>query len=286
MSEIAVVIGARGLGYASARRLGVGRKLLLGDVSVELVAEGARALRLDGFDVETCVVDVADRRSVADFAAQAAGLGSMRAMMVAAGLSPRSADPQRILEVNMLGMVHVIDAFTPLVGPGTAAVLLSSNAAYYKSIPPEIERQFALAEASELVAVAKQVKGWDTGLGAYWLAKRCNQLRVEAAAASWGARGGRIMTISPGIISTPMIIYEREIGSPVDESVAGTPLGRIGVPEDIAAAVEWLVGAGASLITGTDLRIDGGMVAAMRWCGLDIEDPTDARKQTAAPVGG
>src|SRR5262249_41677785 len=102
---------------------------------------------------------------------------------------------------------------------------------------------------------------------AYGIAKRANQVRVEAASVVWGRRGGRVVSLSPGIIATPM--GNAELAGPfgdvmramIDQS--GT--GRIGTPDDIATVVEFLVSPGASFITGTDLLVDGGVVAAMRY---------------------
>ena len=96
-------------------------------------------------------------------------------------------------------------------------------------------------------------------------AKRGNQLRVRAAAPAWGARGARVNSLSPGVIATPM--GEAELSGPTGEimrqMIAGSPTGRIGTPHDIAAAVAFLVGPDAGFITGTDLLVDGGVVAAM-----------------------
>ena len=56
-------------------------------------------------------------------------------------------------------------------------------------------------------------------------------------------------------------------------------LGRIGHPDEIAIAVEWLCSHDAAFITGTDLLVDGGQVSGIRWAGTMGEDPTDATTQ-------
>ena len=97
------------------------------------------------------------------------------------------------------------------------------------------------------------------------VARTEHQLRVEKAAVAWGARGGRVNSISPGIISTPMGRQELEQGS--SEQMQGmldlSPVPRIGTAEDIAAAVHWLTSTDASFVTGCDLRVDGGVTAAI-----------------------
>ena len=82
---------------------------------------------------------------------------------------------------------------------------------------------------------------------------------------AWGRKGARIVTISPGIMATPMSEFERQVGLPIDETVARVPLNRIGTPEEIAAATEWLVSEEPRYITGTDLRVDGGMTSLFNW---------------------
>ena len=101
---------------------------------------------------------------------------------------------------------------------------------------------------------------------AYGLAKRANQARVEAASVVWGRRGGRVVSISPGIIATPM--GHAELAGPFGDVMRSmldlSGCRRLGTPDDIAAAVEFLVSPAASFITGIDLLVDGGVVAAMR----------------------
>lgn len=100
---------------------------------------------------------------------------------------------------------------------------------------------------------------------AYLVAKRGNQVRVEAQALHWAKRGARLISISPGVISTAQGRQEIREQPEVARLVQENPMRRIGTPDDIASAVEWLTGPAASYITGVDLRIDGGTIAALRW---------------------
>jgi NAD(P)-dependent dehydrogenase (short-subunit alcohol dehydrogenase family) len=106
----------------------------------------------------------------------------------------------------------------------------------------------------------------DTRSMAYGIAKRGNQLRVQAAASRWGARGARINSISPGVISTAMgraELADPATGEMVSAMIAGSPTGRVGTVGDIAAIAEFLLSIGAGFITGTDVLADGGVVASM-----------------------
>jgi NAD(P)-dependent dehydrogenase (short-subunit alcohol dehydrogenase family) len=284
MDDNVAIIGIGGFGMPCARRLGFGRHLLIGDVNEAMLDQCRTALEEEGYRVTAQRVDVSDRGSVDAFAAAARGLGRLHSVIVTAGISPRTAPPLKILEINLLGTVYAVEAFEPLLAKGSVGVMFASNAAYYAPVPPEVERELALAPSERLIEACQKVQGWDTGLGAYWLAKRCIQLRVQSAAPAWGKRGARIVSVSPGIFSTAMIHNERKMGSPVDQVVGDSPVNRIGNPDEIGAAVEYLTGPAARYITGSDLLIDGGAIAAMRWTGMEAEDPTDASRQVTSPA--
>ena len=114
---------------------------------------------------------------------------------------------------------------------------------------------------------------------AYGLAKRANQVRVWSACMAWGARGARINSISPGIIATPM--GNEELAGPSGEMmqamIDNSAARRLGTAEDIAAAVEFLVGPNSSFITGTDLLVDGGEVPFIRSSMTALMDPPAGR---------
>ncbi len=100
---------------------------------------------------------------------------------------------------------------------------------------------------------------------AYIASKRANHLRVRTAAATtWGDRGARINTISPGIIVTPLAYDEfKAAGEGYQKMIDASPMKRVGTIDEIAAAGEFLLSDKASFVTGTDLLIDGGVIAAM-----------------------
>lgn len=101
---------------------------------------------------------------------------------------------------------------------------------------------------------------------AYMIAKRANTLRVQAAVVSWGARGARVNSISPGIIATPLAQHELNsaIGDGYRAMIAASPASRMASPEEIAILAGYLLGPDAGFVTGADVLIDGGVIAAMR----------------------
>ncbi len=112
----------------------------------------------------------------------------------------------------MLGTDHVLDAFLDVVTEGTVAVCIASMAGYMAELTPSASRRSRWPTTDGLIDALGQVDLGDFG-ATYGVAKRINQLRVEQAAVTWGTRGGRVVSISPGIISTPMGRQELDEGS-------------------------------------------------------------------------
>lgn len=264
MTELVVVTGIGGMGSACARRLAQGRTLVLLDIDVARLEQEAEALGRAGFDVVAEQADVADREAVAAFAARTAARGSIRALMHTAGISGSMAGSERILAVNLAGTAHIIEAFEPLMAPGAAAVMIASMGSISVPIDPAIERRLAHAPADELVGIVQAIRRFHP-IEAYCVSKRAVQLRVYAASIPWGKRGLRINAISPGIIATPMGELEARNVPAMAIMREIAAVRRIGQPEDIAAAAEFLLGPNASFVTGTDLAVDGGVIAAQLW---------------------
>jgi NAD(P)-dependent dehydrogenase (short-subunit alcohol dehydrogenase family) len=265
--EVVVVTGMGGMGIAIARRLGTGRVLVLAEIFGEALDRVAEQLRGEGHDVHAVQTDVSDVQSVRALALTADSLGVFRAVVHTAGLSPVQASPERIVAVDIMGTAYVLDEFGKIAQNGSVAVCIASMAGTMTPLPPEVEMAFATTPTSELASLPALDPANLDPSAAYGIAKRANQVRVEAASVEWGARGGRTVSISPGIISTPM--GQAELAGPSGEMmrnmIAASGAKRIGTPDDIAAAVAFLVSHEASFITGTDLLVDGGTVAGLRY---------------------
>jgi NAD(P)-dependent dehydrogenase (short-subunit alcohol dehydrogenase family) len=262
-----VVTGTGGMGTAIARRLGPGRQIVLADHDADALARAAGALRGDGFVVHEVLTDVSDRDAVAGLAKAAAALGPIVGIAHTAGVSPAQATPERIMQVDVLGTAYVLDEFEPHAGPGTVIVCIASMAGAMVPVAADVEHALATTPTDGLTAIpALDPSDLDPGM-AYVMAKRANQLRVQAASVVWGQRGARVVSVSPGIIATPM--GRQELSSPAGEimqdMVDRSGTGRLGVPDDIASVVEFLMSPAASFITGTDILVDGGAVAAFRY---------------------
>ena len=162
--DVVAIIGVRGFGLPCARRLGRGRRLLIGDVSGEILRLAEAELTGDGYDVTSCRIDVAEPDSVRAFAERVPGLGRLNSLVLTAGVSPRMAPPERIFAINMLGAIQMMDAFLPLARPGTVAVLIASSAAYMAPVPAEVERELALAPPESLMDAVRALSCACSGL--------------------------------------------------------------------------------------------------------------------------
>jgi len=264
--DVLVITGSGGMGVAVARRLGSGRTVLLADVHEAALTASADALRSEGLEVTTCTVDVARTDSVDGLVRAATALGRVSCVVHTAGLSPVQASPAAIVGVDLVGTALMLDAFGRTIARGGAGVFVASMAGSMASLDPDLERRLATTPTAELPDLPElsEVALGDAAT-AYVTAKRGTQLRVRAAAGAWGARGARVNSLSPGVVATPR--GEAELAGPTGElmrqMIGGSPTGRIGTPHDIAAAVAFLVGPDAGFITGTDLLVDGGVVASL-----------------------
>jgi NAD(P)-dependent dehydrogenase (short-subunit alcohol dehydrogenase family) len=266
-ATVKVITGTGGIGRAIARRLGSGSTLVLADFNAEALASAAVDLRGEGHEVVTQQVDVSDAGSVTKLAQVAADLGPVTTVVHTAGLSTQQASPAAILAVDLLGTALVLDAFAEVVAAGGAGVFISSMAGHLRPLPAELESALSSTPTAELLSLPfLSPEAITTSSIAYGMSKRANHLRVAAAANGWGRRGARVNSISPGVIATPMSRAElaSEAGVAMRAMIEGSATGRQGTAEDIAAAVDFLTGPHAIFITGTDLLVDGGVIAAVR----------------------
>lgn len=268
MTDVVVIIGSGGIGLAIAKRQGFGKTVLLADSNEQVLTAAAATMRDASYEVEAQVVDVASRASVRALAEKAAALGPVTQVVNTAGLSPNMAPVAKVLEVDLYGSAVVFEEFGRVIAPGGAGLIISSMAGHMtRPLPEEDEKQLAYAPADDLLKLPfLQTDAVPNTLVAYVLAKRANILRVQAEAMNWGERGARVNAISPGIVVTPLAQHElnSEIGDGYRAMIAASPSKRMAPPEEIAEAAAFLLGPTAGFITGSDLLIDGGVIAAMR----------------------
>jgi NAD(P)-dependent dehydrogenase (short-subunit alcohol dehydrogenase family) len=265
-NDVIVVIGAGGIGVAIARRQGLGKIVLLADFNDKVLSAAADEMRTASYNVETQTVDVSSRASVTALVEKATSLGSVQQVVNTAGLSPNMAPPERVLAVDLYGSAMVFEAFGEVIAEGGAGLIISSMAGHMlPPLTPEQNKALAFSPADELLDLPFLKEAVPNSMLAYMMAKRGNHLRVQAEAIRWGERGARVNSISPGIIATPLAQHEvnSAIGDGYRAMIAASPSKRMAPPEEIAVAASYLLGSDGGFITGSDLLIDGGVIAAM-----------------------
>jgi NAD(P)-dependent dehydrogenase (short-subunit alcohol dehydrogenase family) len=260
---IAIVTGAAGgMGRVCASRLADRYALVLCEFRADALDQIAGQLADEGADVVATVPGDLGSAAVLQAMAAACADRPLRALVHTAGLSPSTGSWQGILATNLIATARLLDALEPLVGPGFAAVLIASMARLLASNPPAglldlIEHPLSddfIERMGPLLGEEDALRG----AMAYTWSKWWTAREAGRRALAWGRRGTRIMSISPGMIYTPM--GRAESAHPqIGDLVENTPVGRWGMPADIANAVEFLLSDKAGFITGSDLLVDGGV---------------------------
>ena len=264
---VVALLGAGSMGTAIVRRIAAGKKIILGDISENNLKRVSDDLLRSGYDVENIIVNALEKQSVEAFAKRAAELGPVMYFIDTAGASPNQANPQHIVDLDMVGTGYAVDAFGEVMAQGGAGLIISSQAAYMYPIPNDVEVQLVRTPTDQLknVPFINEVALQNSGF-AYMIAKRLNHLQAQrAAATTWRKRGARINTISPGIIVTPLAYDEFNAnGDGYQRMIDASAAQRVGTSDEIAEVAAFLLGEHAKFITGTDLLIDGGVIASIR----------------------
>ena len=262
---LAIVVGAGGMGASVARRMAHGHRVLLADIDESRAAAVANDLAIEGGGVLPIACDVTDATSVEALSQTAAGLGGFRTLVHVAGLSIAADSFNKIVNVNLRGPALVAQAFLPLASPGCSAILIASLAAHSIRAAPAELAVLASPAAPELASkLAKCLAPSNTTAQMAYTYSKIGLIEMaRREAAAWGRAGARIVTLSPGLIATPMgaLAYEKSAGKRA--MFERTPLGREGTMTEIADAVEFLTSDRASFISGTDLLVDGGLCGAL-----------------------
>lgn len=234
--------GGSGIGRASALAFAAtGAFVVVADVDD---AAGAETVSLLGPELATFVhTDVRLEQDVAELFAVAGRHGMLRAVHNNAGITMSDAllhelsvaEWDRIIAVNLRGVFLVLQQAIALArAQGQAASIVNT---------------------ASVAGVAAAV-----GRSAYSASKAAVIMLTKAAALENGSIGIRVNAVAPGTILTPMVMNNPPGGVPV---VGPPPSGRLGDPEEVAAAVVWLCSDAASYVNGTCLTVDGGWTAAL-----------------------
>jgi NAD(P)-dependent dehydrogenase (short-subunit alcohol dehydrogenase family) len=268
--RVLITGAAGGMGRACARLIGLSHDLVLNDVAQPGLESFAAELERDAYTLSDAIVGDTCDEAVLERIVAALGGGTAFAVVHTAGVSPSQGDWQTIMRVNMAGTARLMHALDPLVVPGTAAVLIASTAGHIFPHIPEADAVMLAALEPDLVgrmqpfidAMTAQAGPAAAGGIAYSLSKRGVLRYGERKAIEWGPKGGRVVTISPGLMLTPMGRQELAQTRGAKETLDAAPVGRPGTAMDIAMVARFLLSPEASFISGSDIRVDGGTVSA------------------------
>ncbi|MDO7842123.1 SDR family oxidoreductase [Sphingomonas immobilis] len=259
---VAIVIGGcGGMGMACVRRLAQHHAVVIADLDGARAEQAAAALAAEGYSVAGAGCDATDAAAVAALFAHAARLGPVTAIAHVLGLSPSMADAPTILTVNLVAPALVAEAALAHMPPGGAAVFVSSIAGHGTRVPDAVQPILDAPLDPDFRASITAALPDLTSSDAYRFSKATLLRFCRRNAAAWGARGLRINSLSPGLIRTPMGDREFDRSPAKGALLQRIPLERQGELTEIADGLEFLLSNKASFITGTDLLIDGGLVA-------------------------
>lgn len=266
MQDVLLLTGAGQIGMAIARRVGYGKKIVVGDKRLENANAIAKTMGDVGFDVTAAECDISSRDSILGLIAEGQKYGEITMLVNAAGVSPSQAPIEAILKVDLYGTAVLLEEVGKIIAPGGAGVTISSQSGWrMPALTAQEDELLATTPTEELLSLEllRPGKIRDT-LHAYQLAKRCNEKRVMAEAVKWGTRGARLNAIAPGIIVTPLAIdeFNGPRGDFYKKMFAKCPAGRPGTADEVANVAGLLMGPAGAFITGSTVLMDGGATAS------------------------
>lgn len=266
MKDVVLWTGAGQIGMAIARRIGYGKKIVVGDKNIDNANAAAEVMNHAGFDVIAVEMDLSSKVSILNLIKEAMKYGEISVLINAAGVSPSQAPIETILKVDLYGTAVLLEEVGKVIKHGGAGVTISSQSGHrMKQLTAEEDELLACTSTDKLldIDILKPENIKDT-LHAYQLAKRCNEKRVMAESVKWGEKGARINSISPGIIVTPLAVdeFNGERGDFYKNMFAKCPVGRPGTADEVANVAELLMSDKGAFITGADFLVDGGATAS------------------------
>lgn len=244
-----------------------GNNLILSDLNAASLQNLATECSQFGVTVAHHALDIADPAAIDGIIAVLKSGAALDAVIHTVGLSPHMAQWQKIIEVDLIGTVDLLEKLQPLLTTSGCAVCIASMSGHMIPANREIQQLLAEPLAKDLMEKISALPGQPLnhpGI-AYAYAKQALMAYVARGAITWGREGKRLVSISPGLIDTPMGQLEAEADKDGYASMRSLiPLQRDGLPREIASAALFLASEEASYISGCDFLVDGGFVGAFR----------------------
>lgn len=262
MKNVYVITGgSSGIGLEIAKNFKDGVVLITGR-NQDKLDKAEKELLNAGIEVATKTSDISKRETIKELFEYGKSLGKIKTIINSAGVSGVGVDVELTFAIDLTGTQNLIEESLEILEEGTTLILISSMMGH---IVPDGDYDKYLQNPSTEGAIESLIEIADGKTDvAYNFSKKGVQLMAKRYAPAFGEKGGRILSVSPGIIMTPMAeAAAKEHPEQMNYMKSMTPMGRNGTPEDIANAVSFLADDKASFITGTDLIIDGGLTVKL-----------------------
>lgn len=274
--DVMLVTGAGQISMAIARRIGYGRKIVMGDKNMVNAEKIAEIMNQAGFDVEPIEMNLSSRDSIIGVIEKAMEYGEIKMLVNGAGVSPSQASIEDILKVDLYGTAVLLEEVGKVIAEGGCGVTISSQSGFrMPQLTAREDEELAVTPTEELLGLELlQPSNIRDTLHAYQMAKRCNEKRVMAQSVEWGKRGARLNAIAPGIIVTPLAIdeFNGPRGNFYKNMFAKCPAGRPGTADEVANVAELLMSDRGAFITGSTFLMDGGATASYYYGPLKPEN--------------
>jgi NAD(P)-dependent dehydrogenase (short-subunit alcohol dehydrogenase family) len=204
------------------------------------------------------ITDIASVNSLQKFTAEQ---GDFKGIVHTAGVSGTVGDSKKVFTINLVATDIVIKSFYEIAAKKSVIILISSMMGHTIPVNPAYDDALRNPQRENAFDVIKPFINNDADT-MYNFSKRGVMLLCKDNAMRFGKKGARVVTISPGVILTPMAKKAlEEHPDKMKEMLAVNPSGRNGLPEDIANLVRFLISDESSFINATDISIDGGVLS-------------------------
>lgn len=266
MKKVCVITGGgSGMGLATAHIMGKGHYIILVGRTVSKLENAVQELQAEGIEAEAFSADVGNRKSIEKLATHAAELGSVKALIHAAGLSPHMGDAKLIMQGNAMGTIYMNEVFYEVMGEGSCMIDVSSMSAYLtpQFIMPKAAYKYALTDQEKfmkkMMARVNMMPKSQRANVAYGVSKNFIIWYAKNVAVKMGEKGIRILSITPGNFETPMGKLEEKEAT---NYVKYCAIKRFGKPSEIAELMAFCASEKPGFLTGCDIICDGGCVAS------------------------